>query len=80
MEEHGNEPDGRDPEVGEIVLLHVPGRSHPIQATVTGVTPNESRPPSLNLRILVPGRGTTNLMHIEHVSLGHPFGGWERRD
>jgi hypothetical protein len=67
-----------DPEVGEIVLLHVPGRSHPIQATVTGVTRNESRPPSLNLRILVPGMGATNLVHIEHVSLGHPFGGWER--
>jgi hypothetical protein len=67
------------PEVGHVVLLHVPGRSDPVDAIVTGVSRNEARPHSLNVRIDVPGVGPTNLVWIEHVSQEHPFGGWELR-
>ena len=66
-----------DPKVGQLVLLHIPGRPTPIDATVTGVTQNKSRPPSLSLRVIVPGIGPTNLVSIEHISQGHPFAGWE---
>ncbi len=82
MEAQSNPPSeggAEIPKVGHVVLLHVPGRSDPIDATVTGVTRNEARPPSLNVRIEVPGQGPTNLVWIEHVSQEHPFGGWELR-
>ena len=65
------------PSVGSVVLLHVPGRPAPIEATVTRVTQSVSRPPSLSLAIEVPGIGPTNLVCIEHVSQEHPFAGWE---
>lgn len=68
------------PDVGQMVLLHVPGRPTPIDAVVTAVTQHGSRPPSLSLRIQVPGLGVTNLVLVEHVSLGNPFGGWELKD
>lgn len=65
------------PKVGQLVLLHVPGRPAPIDATVIHVAQHESRPPSLSVRVSVPGMGPTNLVSIEHVSQGHPFAGWE---
>jgi hypothetical protein len=65
------------PRVGQLILLHVPGRPAPIDATVTHVAQHVSRPPSLSVRVNVPGMGPTNLVSIEHVSQGHPFAGWE---
>jgi hypothetical protein len=72
-----SESGAEDPTVGQLVLLHVPGRPKPIEATVTHVAQNASRPPSLSVQVVVPGIGPTNLVSIEHISQRHPFAGWE---
>jgi hypothetical protein len=73
------EGDAGDPRVGQLVMYHVPGLPGPIDATVTEVTLHEERPPSLGLSIQFSGRGPTTLFCVEHISQGHPFGGWELR-
>lgn len=65
------------PKVGELVRVHLPGRTEPLRAHVTGVIANAARPPALNLLLELPDKTTTTLTAVEHVSRREPFGGWE---
>jgi hypothetical protein len=73
------EGEAGDPKVGQFVMYHVPGLPAPIDAIVTEVALHEARPPSLGLRIQFSGTGPTTLFCVEHISQGHPLGGWELR-